>query len=40
MHVKLGEGRVTNAAEAMDLSRLDDQNVTSAGFEYLPVDGP
>jgi hypothetical protein len=40
MYVDLDEGRVTNAAEAMDLPGLDDQNVTRAGFEFLPVDGP
>jgi hypothetical protein len=26
--------------EAVDLSSLDDQNVTSAGFEFLSVDCP
>jgi len=24
----------------MDLPGLDDENVTGAGFEFLPVDGP
>jgi hypothetical protein len=40
MYINLDEGRVANAAEAMDLPRLDDKNVTSAGFELLPVDDP
>jgi hypothetical protein len=40
MYIYLDEGRVTNAAEAMDLPGLDDKNVTSAGFEFLSVDGP
>ena len=40
MYVDLDEGRLTNAAEAMDLPGLDDQNVTRAGFEFLAVDGP
>jgi hypothetical protein len=40
MYINLDEGRVANAAEAMDLPRLDDKNVTSTGFEFLSVDGP
>jgi hypothetical protein len=40
VHVELDEGRVTNAVEAMDLPRLDDENVTCARFEFLPVDRP
>jgi hypothetical protein len=40
MDVHLDEGRVANAAEAMDLPRLDDKNVTGAGFEFLAVDRP
>ena len=40
MDINLDQGRVANAAEAVDLSRLDDENVTSAGFEFLSVDGP
>jgi hypothetical protein len=40
MDIKLDERPVTNAAEAMDLSGLDDENVTRAGFEFLSVDGP
>jgi hypothetical protein len=38
MDINLDERRVANAAEAMDLPGLDDQNVTGAGFEFLPVD--
>jgi hypothetical protein len=40
MDINLDERRVTNAAEAVDLSGLDDQNVTGAGFEFRSVDGP
>jgi hypothetical protein len=40
VHIDLDEGRVANAAEAMDLPGLDDENVACAGFEFLPVDGP
>jgi hypothetical protein len=40
MYINLDEGHVANAAEAMDLAGLDDKNVTSTGFEFLPVDGP
>ncbi len=40
MDVDLDEGRVTNAAEAMDLPGLDDENVAGAGFEFLSVDAP
>ena len=40
MYINLDEGCIANAAEAMDLSGLDDKNVTGAGFEFLPVDGP
>jgi hypothetical protein len=40
MHIKLDEGRVTDAAEAVDLPGLDDENVTCAGFELFAVDGP
>jgi len=40
MHVHLDEGRITDAAEAMDLSSLDDEDVTRTGFEFLSVDGP
>jgi hypothetical protein len=40
MYVDLHEGRVPDAAEAVDLPGLDDQNVACAGFEVLTVDGP
>src|SRR2546422_1072383 len=40
MYVHLDEGRVTDATEAVDLPGLDDENVTGAGFELLPVHGP
>jgi hypothetical protein len=40
MHVELNEGSVPNAAEAVDLPGLDDENVTRPGLEFLPVDGP
>ena len=40
MDVDLDEGRVTNAAEAMDLPGLYDENVAGGGFEFLAVDGP
>lgn len=40
MYVELDQGRVTDAAEAMDLPGLDDENVTCTGFEFLSVDRP
>jgi hypothetical protein len=40
MDIELDERRVTHAAEAMDLSGLDDQNLPCAGFEFLTVDDP
>jgi hypothetical protein len=40
MHIQLDEGRGTYAAEGMNLPGLDDQNVTSAGFEFLSVVDP
>jgi len=40
MDVDLDEGRVTNAAEAMDLPGLDDENVAGAGLELFSIDGP
>jgi hypothetical protein len=40
MHIELDEGCVTNAAEAVDLTGLDDENVTRSCFEFLSVDGP
>jgi hypothetical protein len=38
--VDLDERRVTDAAERMDLTRLDDENVTCARFDFLTVDDP
>jgi hypothetical protein len=38
--INLDQRGVANAAEAMDLPRLDDKNVTGAGLEFLPVDRP
>jgi hypothetical protein len=40
MHIDLDEGRVSDAAEAMDLPGLHHENVTGAGLELLSVDGP
>jgi hypothetical protein len=40
MDIKLDERHVANAAKAMDLSALDDENVTGARFEFLSVDRP
>jgi hypothetical protein len=38
--INLDQRGVANAAEAMDLPRLDDKNVTGAGLEFLPIDRP
>jgi len=40
MYVDLDEGRVTDAAEAVDLPGLDDENVTGARLELVAVHGP
>jgi hypothetical protein len=40
MDIKLDEGPIPNAAEAVDLTGLDDEDVTRPGFEFLSVDGP
>ncbi len=40
MHVELDQGLVADAAEAMDLAGLDDQDVAGTSFELLAVDGP
>jgi len=40
MHIALDKGRVANAAEAVDLTGLDDEDVSRPGFEFLSVDGP
>lgn len=39
MDVDLHERGVPDAAEAMDLTGLDHQNVTWTGLEFLPVHG-
>jgi hypothetical protein len=40
MHVELHQRLLSNAAEAVDLTGLDDQNVTRASLELLAIDGP
>jgi hypothetical protein len=40
MDIELDQGPVTDAAEAVDLTGLDDEDVTRSGFEFLSVDGP
>jgi hypothetical protein len=40
VYINLDEGFIANAAEAVDLPRLDDKNVTGAGLKFLPVDRP
>jgi hypothetical protein len=40
MYVQLNKRRLTNAVKAVDLSGLDDEDVTCAGFELLAVHGP
>jgi hypothetical protein len=40
MNIKLNEGRVTNATEAVDLTGFDDENVAFASLEFLYVDVP
>jgi len=40
MDVHLNERFVTNAAEAVDLTGLDDEDVARSGFELLSVDCP
>jgi hypothetical protein len=40
MYVELDERRVTDAAEAVNLTGLDDENVPCSGCEFLSVDGP
>jgi hypothetical protein len=35
MHIDLDEGRFANAAEAVDLTGLDDENVAAACLEFL-----
>ena len=38
--VELDEGTLADAAEAVDLAGLDDENVAGARFELFAVDGP
>ena len=40
MNVDLNEWGIPDAAEAMNLSRLDHENIAGAGFELLSVDVP
>jgi hypothetical protein len=37
MHIDLNERRVASTAKTMDLTGLDDQNVSRTGFEFLTV---
>jgi hypothetical protein len=37
VYVHLDERRLANAAEAMNLPSLDDENVARAGFEFLSI---
>jgi hypothetical protein len=40
MNVDLDERPVANTTEAVNLSSLDDEDVASAGLEFLTVDRP
>jgi hypothetical protein len=40
MYVDLNERFVSNAGEAVDFTRLHDEDVAGAGFELLSVDVP
>jgi hypothetical protein len=40
MDINLDKWPVPDATEAVDLSRLDDEDIPGAGLEFLPVDGP
>jgi hypothetical protein len=40
MDVHLDQRIIANAAEAMDLSRLDDEDVAGAGLELHSIHGP
>jgi hypothetical protein len=40
MHVDLNQWRITNAVEAVDLSGLDDENVTGTRLELFAVHRP
>jgi hypothetical protein len=39
MDVDLDEGHIPDAAEAVNLPGLDDENIPGAGFEFLSVHG-
>ncbi len=38
--IDLDQGDITDAAEAVDLTGLDDEDVTGACFKLFAVDGP
>jgi len=40
MNVHLDERAIPNGFEAVNLASLDDENVPSATFKSLPIDGP
>ena len=40
MHVNLDERRIADALEAVNLARLDNQDVAGAGFELVAVHVP
>jgi len=40
MNVHLDERAIPNGFEAVNLAGLDDENVPSATFKHLPIDGP
>ncbi len=40
MHVELDQRLLADAAKAMDLTGLDDEDVTRAGLELFSVDNP
>ena len=40
MHVELHEESIAGVLEAMDLARLNHQDVAGAGFELFAVDDP
>jgi hypothetical protein len=40
MHVHLDERAIANALEAVNLSCLDDEDISGASFKGLPIYGP
>jgi hypothetical protein len=40
VHIDLDQRRFANAAEAVDLTGLDDENVAAACLEFLPAYVP